>query len=170
MIPSSRRVAGVVVIAVLILAMGAQAALAVVYIYTGRGFGPARLGYRDSVNVTALKPVIGAVKWYGRDTSYTNQVVYLNKFGRRLSNGKYPLEMYSDKYHKTFSFIINSSSYPTTTGIRVGTAESTLKSKYGTALKRYPGSVYTRYTIGSTPYTDFYVRYSKVQKIVVRSR
>lgn len=149
------------------LAMGVAAtAPAAVTIVEGQGVGAARLGMRDKTAASKL----GKVTKSGRDTSYAGRVVYRFCFGAKMSNGRYPLEMFSDKEHKVFTFAANSASYVTRKGIKVGSAESALTRAYGSSLRKYPGSVYTRYTIGSRPATDFYVRSKKVARIIVRAR
>jgi hypothetical protein len=77
--------------------------------------------------------------------------------------------MYSNRKRSVFTFVVNSSGYQTRKGIRVGSAEAALKSAYGTALKAYPGPVYTRYALGGRAGTDFYVKSGAVRRIVIRS-
>lgn len=146
----------------LVFAAVAQAAVTIV---ENAGVGRARLGMSDSTCASRL----GRVVKKGRDSSYENQVVYYFCFGRRLSSGAYPLVMYSNRSHRVFSFVVNSSGYVTRRGIRVSSTESALRRAYGSKLRRYRGSVYTRYTLGSRPGTDFYVKGGRVRKIVVRT-
>lgn len=144
----------------------ASTALAAVRVYEGKGVASARLGMRDST--AAAK--IGKVTKSFRDRSYAGRVVYKYCFGRRMSSGRYPLEMYSDKTRKVFQFTVNSSLYVTAKGVRVGSSEDALKGAYGDALVEHEGSVYKRYTLGRAPATDFYVKSDKVTSIVVRAR
>ena len=164
---SPRRTALTVVILVTLslLLLAPAAALAKQTIYVGKGVDHPRLGWLDS----KAKKHFGKVTVYYKDDNYANQVVYCWKFGAKLASGKYRLEMYSNGSHKVFSFVCNTAYYVTTKGVRVGTSEATLKSTYP-KLKKYPGSVYTRYTLGSKSFTDFYVKAGKVAQIIVRSR
>ena len=140
-------------------------ALATQTIYVGKGVDHPRLGWLDS----SAKSHFGKVGSYYKDSNYAGQTVYCWKFGTKLASGKYRLEMYSNSSHKVFTFVCNTAFYVTAKGVKVGTSRTTLKSKYP-GLKTYAGSVYTRYTLGSKPYTDFYVKSGKVAQIVVRSK
>lgn len=139
-------------------------AAATMTIYENRGVGTPRLGWLDS----NAKKYYGHLASYSKDTSYPT-VVYLYKFGYKMANGRFPLEMRSNSSHRVFNFRCYSAYYVTTKGVKVGTAESTLKSKYSGKLRRIPGSTYTHYIMGSKPYTDFWVKNGKVSYIVVRS-
>ena len=142
----------------------ASVALATVYIYEGKGVGSTRLGWNDHTAAARLSGYHKVV----RDSRYS-YTVYRWYVGRKMSNGKYPVELLSKADHRVFQFWVNSSSYPTYGQyVKVGSTESYLRRKYSTE-RRYPGSVYTRYRIGSRPFTDFYVRNStdRVAYIVV---
>jgi hypothetical protein len=140
-------------------------AFAAVRIRENWGVSNAKLGMTDSAAIR----VLGRPARSGRDTSYARQVVYYFYWGRRMSNGKYPLQMYSRGNRIVFTFICNSNAYATAKGIKVGSLEKTLTKAYGAALKRYRGSVYTRYALGGRTGTDFYVRRGVVTQIVVRT-
>ena len=156
--------------------VGAGTAFAVVRInvWYPQGVGGAKLGILDY----GYK---GLTWWFGRPTAkgvdrdYPGQTVYYYVFGRKLANGKYPLEVNSNKYHRVFAFTCNTSNYDTAKGVHVGVTESFLKKQYGSALRRYPTRVYTRYALGGRSGTDFYCRYVsravgyRVVQIIVRS-
>jgi hypothetical protein len=132
-------------------------------IYSGTGVKTARLGQRD----TTAAARIGRVVLKKRDTSYAGRVVWVRYFGKKR-NGKYALELYSNKSRKVFAFVINQNTYVTTRRIRVGSTESALTAAYGSLLSLNAGPVYNIYTIGGSAGTDFYVRGGKVTKIIVR--
>ena len=140
------------------------AAQAVVTVHVNKGVGSARLKMKDSV----AKRKLGRVKKSGRDNNYANQVVYVAYFGKKRA-GKYALEMYSTRKHRVFTFVVNRAGYRTRAGVSVGSAESKLVAAYPTGLKRFPGSVYTRYALGGRTGTDFYVKNGVVSRIVVRT-
>ncbi len=152
--------------ALVLVAATVATASAAVRIYEGKGVAAARLGMRDSTAASK----IGKVTKSFRDTSYAGRVVYKYCFGRKMSSGRYPLEMYSDKARKVFQFTAYSGSYVTAKGIKVGSTRDALKEAYGDALVEHEGSVYKRYTLGRAPATDFYVKSGKVTSIVVRAR
>lgn len=139
-------------------------ALATQTIYVGKGVDHPRLGWLDS----NAKSHFGKVGSYKRDPNYASPT-YVWKFGTRLSSGNYRLVMYSNSSHRVFTFICNTAFYVTAKGVKVGTSRTVLKAKYP-SLTIHPGSTYTRYTLGSKPYTDFYVKSGKVAQIIVRSR
>ena len=153
----------VTVAIVVALIVPALAAALSIIIYVNSGVAGATLGMRDS---TAAKK-IGKVVKSGRDSSYEGQTVYYFYFGTK-SGGKYPIEMYSNSRHKVFTFVVNSYKYRTLKGVRVGTSEAALKKAYP-GLKRHPGPVYIRYSLGTRTGTDFYVKSQRVQRIVVRT-
>lgn len=163
---STRRSAPVLVVlaALALLLIVPASALATQTIYVGKGVDHPRLGWLDS----SAKKHFGKVARYYKDPNYASPT-YVWKFGTRLSSGNYRLVMYSNSSHRVFTFICNTAFYVTAKGVKVGTSRTTLKSKYP-GLKTYPGSVYTRYTLGTKPYTDFYVKSGKVAQIIVRSR
>jgi hypothetical protein len=139
------------------------AASATTRIYVNKGVGTARLGQLD----TAAALRLGRVKAKKRDSSYAGRVVWVRYFGTK-SGGKYALELYSNKSHRVFAFVINRSNYVTSAGIHVGSSESALTSAYGSALSSFPGPVYNRYSLGGSSGTDFYCRGGVVTKIMVR--
>jgi hypothetical protein len=132
-------------------------------IYTGRGVKTARLGQSDTIAAARL----GRVVLKKRDSSYAGRVVWVRYFGKKR-NGKYALELYSNKSRKVFAFVINQNTYVTTRRIRVGSSEAALTAAYGSLLKLNSGPVYNIYTIGGGTGTDFYVRGGAVTKIIVR--
>ncbi|MDZ4170199.1 MAG: hypothetical protein U1E26_11195 [Coriobacteriia bacterium] len=161
----SRRALTIAIALMLVFSL-ATTAVAAVKIYEGKGVASARLGMRDS---TAASKIGKVTKSY-RDRSYAGRVVYRYCFGRKMKNGRYPLEMFSDKQRKVFQFSANTGSYVTTKGIKVGSTENALRKAYGSKLVKRDGSVYDRYTLGKAPATDFYVKGGKVSSIIVRAR
>jgi hypothetical protein len=161
-----RRLLGTVATAFLIatLVAPATAQAATSWIYVNKGVRSARLGMTD----TRASRYLGRVRVNKRDNSYAGQVVYLRCFGPK-KGGKYALQMYSNRRHKVFAFVINGTGYKTKAGIRVGSSEAALTAAYGTALTSNPGPVYNRYALGGAKGTDFYVSGGVVRKIVVRS-
>lgn len=160
-----RRTLLVAVVAATVISVATPGAAAV-RIYEGKGVASARLGMRDSTAASKL----GKVTRQYRDRSYAGRVVYRYCFGRKLRSGRYPLEVFSDKARKVFQFTANSGAYVTAKGIKVGSTAQALQDAYGSKLTKNSGSVYTRYTLGRAPATDFYVKSGKVTSIVVRSR
>jgi len=150
--------AAVVLVAMLAFPVAAYAGKKTIYV--GKGIAKARIGMKDK---TAAKK-IGKVAKKVKDDDYAGQTVYCYYFGKK-SGGKYAVEMYANKKHKVFGFVVNSKSYKTTKGIHVGSKESTLTDKY--TLSEYDGPVYTRYHLGGNPGTDFYVKSSKVKIIQI---
>lgn len=146
---------------VAVLVLPATALAANRTIYTGKGVSGAKLGMKDS---TAAKK-IGKVVKKGVDKNYPGQTVYVFYFGKK-SHGKYAVEMYSKKNHKVFAFVIRSSAYKTSKGIRVGSSEAALTAAYPTIVNQ-GGSVYTRYHLGGNPGTDFQVQNGKVKIIQI---
>lgn len=130
-------------------------------IYVNKGVSSARIGMKDS---KAAKKIGKVAKKY-TDNDYAGQTVYCFFFGKK-SGGKYAVEMYAKKNHKVFAFVINSKSYKTGNGVGVGSSEARLKSKYP-KIKNLGGSVYTRYHLGGSTGTDFYVKGGKVRYIQV---
>lgn len=144
-----------VVLATILTLLAAPAAPAAVRIYEGKGVGKARLGMVDR---TAMK-YLGKHLAMQRDSAYANRVVYVTDFGRK-SGGRPALEMLSNASHRVFMFTCNSSVYVTANGVKVGSTESSLKSKYGNSLKRLARPIYTWYTLGRHPHTQFIVKKS----------
>lgn len=141
---------------------------AAVYTYEGRGVGATRIGWKDSTAAARLSKTKRCV----RDGRYS-YVVYHWYVGKKLSNGRYPIELYAKSNRKVFRFQVNSSSYPTSRGVRIGTKESTLRARYSTERGPYTSGPYRRYTISHryysyTTYTDFYCRNGRVAYIIVR--
>jgi hypothetical protein len=154
----------VVAAVTIVMMLAVPAAQAKVRIYVGKGVGEARLGMTD----TTAEKYLGQHKPMQVDTAYGSRVVYVVEFGTK-SGGRYSLEMLSDANHKVFQFACNATKYVTAKGVRVGSPESTLKAKYGSALKRSAGAIYISYTLGKHPFTRFYVKHStsKVFQIIV---
>ena len=145
----------------------ASTALAVLYIYPGKGVGSARIrmNHRE-----AAKRISSTYKTV-RDTRYS-YVVYRTYVGKKMSNGRYPIELYSKSDKRVFRFQVNSSRYPTSKGVKIGSAESTVKSKYPKA-KKYTSGQYTLYRLkhsiySFSTYTEFYCKGGKVRFIIVR--
>lgn len=139
------------------LVLPAEAMAANKTITVNKGVSGATIGMKDS---NAAKK-IGTVKKHGKDDSYEGQTVYYFFFGSK-SGGKYAVEMYSNASHKVIGFVVNSKSYKTSKGIRVGSTVSTLKKKYP-SLKKY-GSYYR---FNKNPDTYFYIQSGKVSQIQI---
>jgi len=154
-----------VVLATAILFAGVQPAFAITRLYINQGVGPARMGMLDS----AVIRIFGRPTARGIDRDYPGQTVYYYYWGRKMANGKYPLEVNSRANHRVFAFTCMSSWYVSAAGIRVGSTESSLGRAYGAALRRYPNRVYTRYALGGRTGADFYARSGKVTQIIVRT-
>jgi hypothetical protein len=154
----------VVVMATAVTLVAASAAQAKVIIHEGKGVGKARLGMVDT---TAAK-YLGAHQAMQRDSNYGSRVVYVIEFGKK-TGGRYALEMLSNASHKVFMFTCNSAGYLTAKGIKAGSTESLLTAKYGSSLRRLPLSIYTWYTLGTHPYTQFIVKKSthRVFQIII---
>lgn len=152
----------------LITLLVASAAIATVYIYVGKGVGSARIGQTYTYAAKKLSSTYKTVR--DRNYSYT---VYHTYVGSKMSNGRYPIEMYSKADRRVFRFQINSTRYPTTKGVRIGSTESYLKSKYPNAKGPYTSGQYRRYRLTHSfysfkTYTEFYCRSGKVAFIIVR--
>jgi len=145
----------VVVLAAIFTLPAAPAAQGAVPIHEGKGVGRAQLGMADG---TAVK-FLGSHRPTQVDTNYSNRTVYVTYFGKK-SGGRYALEMLSSASHRVFMFTCNSSIYVTARGAKAGSTESFLKSKYGSTLKRLARPIYTWYTLGRRPYTQFIVKKS----------
>lgn len=160
-----KRTSLVVILAVVVVMLTAAAAQASVRIYDGKGVGKARLGMVDRTAASYLGSHIGP----NVDRRYPKIVVYVTWFGKKLGTNRYVLEMLSNSAHKVTMFTANTSLYVTNRGVKVGSTESFLKSKYGSSLKLHSTSVYREYKYGSHPYTLFRVKKStaKVFQIVV---
>ncbi len=150
---------------VLAFCVGAVIAASKLVIHVNIGIGGAKLGMKEKDAVKA----IGKPSKTGKDSEYEGRVVYFDKYGKANKSGEYPLEIYCDTHRKVFMFAMNSSSYPTDEGIKVGSTEDALKKAYGKKLKSKKSRVYTRYWLGDKTGTDFYVKSSKVTQIIVHS-
>lgn len=162
-----RRIRAIALVAVLAIALTAPAVAHAAIrgrIVEGVGIKTARLGLHDSTNARRIG---GSYTRY-KDTSYAGQTVWRYNFGSKLSNGRYPVVMYSHGNHHVFTFVVNCKTLVTKNGTHVGTSESTLVKRYGSRLKKSVGSVYTDYHMGPrSGRTDFYVRSGKVHHIVI---
>lgn len=138
-------------------------------VYESRGVHRARLGQTDR---TARSRVGLRCVRSGRDNNYAGQVVYYFYFGRRVGS-HYEVQMYSKRNRRVWLFAIYSTRLYTSKGVRVGTTESVLRRRYGSALHRRVSRTYTRYYLGRLRGvgTDFYVRRStrRVAFIYVRN-
>lgn len=148
------------VAAFLVAMLVASTAVAVIYTYCGKGVGSARIGHSYYYAAKKISSTYRTV----RDTSYS-YTVYRTYVGTKMSNGRYPVELYSKADKKVFRFQINSSRYPTRRGPKVGSSASYLKSKYPTARGPYTSGTYRRYTMKHSfdtfsfaTYTDFYCK------------
>lgn len=146
-------------------------ALATTYIYLGKGVGKTYIGQNAHTAATILSPSYHFSK---KDTSYS-YTVYHWYVGKKMSNGRYPIELYARSDRRIYRFQINSSSYPTTKGVRVGSAVTTssLRAKYPSLKGPFVSGTYKRYYLRHTSYTpdrytEFYCRNGKVAFIVVR--
>ena len=156
---------------VLLCALGATtpAFAASIPLKPGIGVGEARLGSRDSSAVNSLKRML-ALRGSGVDNNYAGQRVYYYRFGARLKNGHYPLEMYAKRSHIVFMFDVYSSIFVTSSGIRVGSTESALRSSIGLDRKPRSTPTYLIYSTGGrTNHTDYYVSKStlKVYRVLI---
>jgi hypothetical protein len=129
------------------------------------GVKTAKLGLDDHDDA---KKIGGSYK-SAKDNSYAGLTVWRYRFGAKMSNGKYAVEMYSKGTARhVFTFVINTTKFVTKNGTHVGTTEASLVSRYGTRLKPSPGPVYTDYYMGTrNGRTDFWVRAGKVHHIVI---
>jgi hypothetical protein len=127
------------------------------------GIRTAKLGLHDSTDA----PRIGGPYKRVKNTDY-DYVVWEYRFGKKLTNGKYAVEMYSKSNHHVFTFVINTTKLVTKNGSGVGTKESKLKSRYGSKLTSSVGPIYTDYRMGNhNGMTEFFVRGGKVHHIVI---
>jgi hypothetical protein len=133
----------------------------------GKGAGKARLGQIDTVAAAKLGRH-GPLK---RDPNYGSRIVYWIDFGKRLRDGRYPLEMASNAKHRVFQFSFNSSAYVTGKGIRVGSSETVLRARYK-GMKRIHTGRFNHYVFGRRPFTDFWVlnKTKRVYQIVLRAK
>lgn len=146
----------------------AAPALATTYIYEGRGVGSTRIN-QDGDYIAAK---LSTYRRKTKDTRYS-YLVWHWYVGRKMSNGRYPIELYARSNERVYRYQINSSTYPTTKGIKVGSYESALRSKYTNESGPYTSGLYRRYTIRHKywtfyTYTDFYCRGGKVNYIIIR--
>lgn len=161
---SSRATAAVVFVAVLCIAAVAYAA---VYIYvsgpaSSRGVGGARLNMSD--NTAASRIGITRTVRPLRDANYAGRAVWIWSFGRKMSDGRYPVRMYAydNSTDTVFHFTINSAAYKTSSGVGVGSSAATVRSKLAVS-QTIRGSVYTIYRVkyrGGKPFSDFHVKRS----------
>jgi hypothetical protein len=152
-------------LATLLVATTAMAAPA---IHVGKGVGGARLGQKYKTAAGKLSKTYKTVK----DKNYS-YVVYHTYVGKRMKNKRYPIELYSRSNRKVFRFQINSSGYKTAKGVKIGSKETAVKSKYPTAAGPFESGTYTRYRIthkvySYKTYTEFYCKSGKVAFIIVR--
>jgi hypothetical protein len=159
--------ASTLVVALLVPAV----ALATTYIYLGKGVGKAYLGQNAHSAATILSPGYHFSK---KDTNYS-YTVYHWYVGKKMSNGRYPIELYARSDRRVYRFQINSSSYPTVKGVRVGSVgtATALRAKYPSIKGPYTSGTYKRYQLRHTSYTpdrftEFYCRNGKVAYIIVR--
>lgn len=158
------------VLATLLVALSvATVAVATLNIYVGRGVGSTRLGWNDHTAATKISSPYH--KWV-RDTRYS-YTVYKWYVGPRMSSGKYPVVLLAKSDHRVFYYEINSSAYPTSAGVRVGSSMTTLRSKYPTASGPMTSGLYQVFTLkgsynGWVTYTKFYCKNGKVVSIQVR--
>lgn len=156
-------VIALVAIALIVAPAAAEAAIRG-RIVEGVGIKTARLGLHDSTCASR----IGGTYHRHKDTSYAGQTVWRYDFARKMSNGRYPVQMYSHGNRHVFCFVVNCTTLVTRNGTHVGTSESTLVRRYGSKLKKSKGPVYTDYHMGPrSGRTDFYVRNGKVHHIVI---
>ena len=125
------------------------------------GIKTAKLGLADSTNAHRIGGSYKRVK----NTDY-DFAVWEYRFGKKLTNGKYAVEMYSKSNHKVYAFIINTTKLATKNGTNVGTKESKLTSRYGSKLTSSVTPTYTIYKMGTrSGLTEFFVKAGKVHHI-----
>lgn len=132
-----------------------------------RGIGGVELG----MGMQKALPLFGSLKPVasGIDDQYEGQVVYYYYFLGKDKDNNYGLEIYTDKKKKIFMFVINSPSFITKEGIKVGSAEAELVKAYGKDMKKKKqGGIYIKYSLGGKKGTDFYVKDGVVTQIIVR--
>lgn len=134
----------------------------------GRGVGTARIGHSYAKAAAAISSIHRTVK----DTNYA-YVVYRTNVGRKMSNGRYPVVLYSKSNKRVFRFQVNSIKFPTSKRVRVGSPETAVTAAYPSAKGPYTSGQYRRYTLKHTfysyaTYTDFYCKGDKVSFMVVR--
>ena len=132
-----------------------------------RGISGAALG----MSIKKALPLFGSLKPVasGVDDQYEGQIVYYYFFLNKDKDNNYGLEIYTDKKKKIFMFVINSPSFMTKEGIKVGSAEAELVKAFGKQLKRKKqGDIYIKYSLGGKKGTDFYVKDGVVTQIIVR--
>lgn len=143
-------------------------AFAAVTIQEGRGIARTRLGQDGDYIASKLSGVRRKVK----DTRYS-YVVWHWYVGKKMSNGRYPVELYAKRDEKVFRYQVNSAAFVTSKGVKVGVTEKYMRSRYSNEKGPYTSGRYRRYTIRHKifsfyTYTDFYCRSGRVNYIIIR--
>lgn len=132
-----------------------------------RGISGAVLG----MNIKKALPLFGSLKPVasGVDDQYEGQIVYYYYFLGKDKDNNYGLEIYTDRKRRIFMFVINSPSFMTKEGIKVGSRDAELEKTFGKQLKKKKqGDIYIKYSLGGKKGTDFYVKDGVVTQIIVR--
>ncbi len=132
-----------------------------------RGISGVELG----MSIQKALPLFGSLKPVasGVDDQYEGQIVYYYYFFGKDKDNNYGLEIYTDRKKKIFMFVINSPSFITKEGIKVGSAETELQKAFKEKLKKKKqGDIYIKYSLGGKKGTDFYVKGGVVTQIIVR--
>ncbi len=147
-----------------VVALLATSASAAVTVYEGKGVGKTRLGWNDKKTAKAISSKYKMTK----DTSYS-YVVYHWYVGKRMSNKRYPIELYAKKNHKVYRYHVNSPSFVTARGIKVGSSVESLREAYDNESGPRTSGNYKVFRIKhSASYTEFYCKGGKVNFIVIR--
>lgn len=145
-------------------ALLATSAFAAATVYEGKGVGKTRLGWNDRKAARA----ISSKYFVKKDTSYS-YVVYHWYVGKRLSNKRYPVELYAKKDHRVYRFHVNSSAFVTSAGIKVGSTVEQLQDAYDNETGPRTSGTYKVFRIKhASSYTEFYCKGGKVNFIVIR--